>query len=196
MEKVEETTTSPAVLSPIDLATPSSGVARSPRPAPVVPDHQLLRPIGNGAYGEVWLARNVMGTWRAIKVVHRADFSEDYPFEREFKGIQKFEPVSRSHEGLIDILQIGRNDEAGYFYYVMELADDANAECGTRSAECPHPASGHPLPSDGRGAGGEGVMLLWQPSHTSSVSAPIVAAKRRAISSRLASAQRTARSWP
>ena len=94
---------------------------------PHVPDHELLRKIGGGSYGEVWLARNVVATLRAVKIVSRRDFSEAYPFEREFKGIQKYEPVSRSHEGLIDILQIGRNEAAGYFYYVMELADDAAA---------------------------------------------------------------------
>ena len=97
-----------------------------------IPDHELICQIGNGAYGEVWLARNVVGTLRAVKVVHRRTFSEAYPFEREFNGIQKYEPISRSHDGLIDILQIGRNDEAGYFYYVMELADAVemtNDEC-------------------------------------------------------------------
>jgi len=30
-----------------------------------IPDHELLRRIGGGSYGEVWLARNVMGTYRA-----------------------------------------------------------------------------------------------------------------------------------
>jgi TolB-like protein len=128
------------------MATPASGANRSTRPPPAIPDHTLICRIGAGSYGEVWLAQSVMGTLRAVKVVHRQDFSEDYPFEREFKGIQKFEPVSRTHEGLIDILQIGRHDEAGCFYYVMELADDANAECGTRSVECSHAASDHPLP--------------------------------------------------
>ncbi|HTL57849.1 MAG TPA: serine/threonine-protein kinase [Candidatus Limnocylindrales bacterium] len=108
----------------------------SPSQSPTIPDHELLRRIGGGSYGEVWLARNVVGTLRAVKIVSRGNFSEAYPFEREFKGIQKYEPVSRTHDGLVDILQIGRNDEAGYFYYVMELADDANAECGVRSAEC------------------------------------------------------------
>ena len=90
-----------------------------------IPDHELVRHIGSGSYGEVWLARNVLGTLRAVKVVWRESFDSDRPFEREFAGIQKFEPVSRSHEGLVDVLQIGRNAEAGYFYYVMELADDA-----------------------------------------------------------------------
>jgi hypothetical protein len=31
----------------------------------------LLGPIGSGAYGEVWLARNVVGTLRAVKVIRR-----------------------------------------------------------------------------------------------------------------------------
>ncbi|MBI2947272.1 MAG: protein kinase, partial [Verrucomicrobia bacterium] len=35
----------------------------------------------------------------------------------------------------VDILHVGRNDQAGYFYYVMELADDSSAECGVRNAE-------------------------------------------------------------
>ena len=62
---------------------------------------------------------------RAVKIVHRQTFERVEHFEREFKGLQKFEPISRSHGGLVDILQIGRDDAAGYFYYVMELADDA-----------------------------------------------------------------------
>jgi WD40 repeat protein len=103
----------------------------SPEPAstldsalPQVPDHELLRRIGSGSYGEVWLARNVMGTYRAIKVVYRRTFTSDRPYEREFNGMKMFEPVSRSHDSLVDILQIGRNDEAGYFYSVMEVGDD------------------------------------------------------------------------
>ena len=106
-------------------ALPPSAVGPHSSPAgPVqVPDHQLVRVIGRGSYGEVWLARNKLGTMRAIKVVHRAAFEDARPFEREFKGIQKFEPISRSHEGLVDILQVGGTEE--YFYYVMELADPA-----------------------------------------------------------------------
>ena len=94
-------------------------------PSPQVPDHQLLRRIGVGAYGEVWLAKNVMGTFRAIKVVYRDNFADARPYEREFTGIKAFEPVSRSNESLMNILQVGRSDQDDYFYYVMELADDA-----------------------------------------------------------------------
>src|SRR6266851_9442167 len=90
---------------------------------PQVPDHEMIRRIGGGSYGEVWLARSVMGTYRAVKVVYRDSFDTERPYLREFTGIQKFEPISRSHESQVDILHVGKGE--GYFYYVMELADDA-----------------------------------------------------------------------
>ena len=79
----------------------------TPTEIPRVPDHELLRLIGQGSYGEVWLARNIMGVWRAVKVVTRASFDSDRPFEREFAGIQRFEPISRTGEGLVPILHVG-----------------------------------------------------------------------------------------
>jgi WD40 repeat protein len=84
----------------------------------------VLKWIGGGSYGEVWLARNIMGIHRAIKVVRRARFESDKPYDREFEGLRNFEPVSRAHDGFMDILQVGRNDEEGHFFYVMEAADD------------------------------------------------------------------------
>lgn len=93
-------------------------------PSITVPDHELLRLIGKGSYGEVWLARNIMGSYRAVKIIRRSFFQDHSPFDREFAGIKKFEPISRTHSGFVDILQIGRNDEAGCLYYVMEAADD------------------------------------------------------------------------
>ena len=103
-----------------------------PPSPPSIPDHTLRRIIGRGAYGEVWLARNVMGAPRAVKIVWRRQFESDRPYEREFDGIQRYEPVSRSEDGLVHVLHVGRNDAEGYFYYVMELAD---------SAACPSPTA-------------------------------------------------------
>jgi CHASE2 domain-containing sensor protein len=91
---------------------------------PSVPDHELLRRIGKGAYGEVWLARDIIGSYHAVKIVFRSVFDEDRPFEREFEGLRHFTPISRTHAGFIHILHVGRNEAAQYFYSVMELGDD------------------------------------------------------------------------
>ena len=110
-------------LDPNEQPSPSTG----PAAFPLVPDHELVRLIGSGSSGQVWLARNAMGTYRAVKIVYESTFRHRRPFEREFNGILKFEPISRLHDGLVDILHVGRNDMAGYFYCVMEVADDVGA---------------------------------------------------------------------
>ena len=93
----------------------------------VIPDHTLLRRVGKGAYGEVWLARNAIGAFHAVKIVQRREFPSDVPYEREFKGIQKFMPISRSHPGFVHVLHVGRNDPEGFFFYIMEVCDDASS---------------------------------------------------------------------
>ena len=100
---------------------PPAPIDRTP---PKVPNHEMVRIIGRGAYGEIWLARSLTGTWCAVKIVDRQTFASDKAFQREFEGMAKFEPISRSHDGFVDILHVGRDEAGGFFYYVMELADD------------------------------------------------------------------------
>jgi len=90
---------------------------------PEVDGHTLLRSIGPGSFSEVWLAQTIAG-FRAIKFVYRRTFDTDSSFHRRFNEILSYLPVSCSHPGLVAILYAGRNDSAGYFYYVMEAADD------------------------------------------------------------------------
>ena len=40
-------------------------IADNPK-APHVPNHEMVRSIGRGSYGEIWLARSLTGTWRAV----------------------------------------------------------------------------------------------------------------------------------
>lgn len=83
----------------------------------------MLEVIGHGSYGEVWLARNVMGAPRAVKVVRRADFESAEPFERELDAVRRYERASRHSQGLVDVLHVGRSPDDQFFFYVMELAD-------------------------------------------------------------------------
>jgi CHASE2 domain-containing sensor protein len=91
---------------------------------PEIADHTLIRCIGEGAYGQVWIARNAIGLYHAVKVVYRSRFAVGAPFERALRGIHKFMPISRSHEGFVHILHVGRNERAGFFFYIMEAGDD------------------------------------------------------------------------
>lgn len=94
-------------------------------PAPSLPDYELLRQIGRGAYGDVWLARGVTGVFRAVKIVWRNRFTDARPYEREFRGLTEFAAISLSEARQLALLHVGRAPTAEYFYYVMELADDA-----------------------------------------------------------------------
>jgi eukaryotic-like serine/threonine-protein kinase len=106
--------------APAAVPAPASGLP------PAIPEHELLRSIGGGSSGQVWLARNALGTYRAVKIVPTRAACPGQPLPQEFSGVLKFEPVSRLHDGLMDVLQAGTT-EAGYFYCVMELADDASS---------------------------------------------------------------------
>ena len=104
-----------------------AGVVAQPgqaEPLPETPGYELVEPpFAEGAYGKVWLARNQAGQWRALKVIYLAKFGGDPdPYEREFNGVQKYQPVSDRHPGLLRVEFLSRK-KAGCFYYVMELAD-------------------------------------------------------------------------
>lgn len=120
--------------------------SRVPR---TIDGHTMIRQIGKGSYGSVWLARNELtGTYRAIKIIWRTDFDNARPFEREFAAIRRFEPVSRNHAGFVSILHVGALE--GAFYYIMELADDeTHRETFDPEAYRPHTLRAHrdgPLP--------------------------------------------------
>jgi len=121
--RVQETVTEAGKISPRKGMVPAMA-ARVPLPPPDVSDYEIFDPpFGEGAYGKVWVARNAIGQWQALKVVYLANFGDNRdPYEREFKGISRFKPVSDKHPGLlrIDFVSKKRSD---YFYYVMELGD-------------------------------------------------------------------------
>ena len=71
----------------------------------------------------VWRATR-SGSITPSRSMFRNRFGVEAPYERALRGIQKFMPVSRSHEGFVHILHVGKNDAAGFFFYIMEAGDD------------------------------------------------------------------------
>lgn len=111
--------------APLTVSQPS--LKETASATPVIPDHTLVRCVGRGGYGEVWLSRNFLGAYHAVKVVHRQRFEAREPYERELRGVKNFMPISRGHAGWVPILHVGHNEAEEYFYYVMEAADDETA---------------------------------------------------------------------
>jgi serine/threonine protein kinase/tetratricopeptide (TPR) repeat protein len=137
-----------------EAPSPAKAVEPSPINPPTVSDYELIRRIGHGAYGDVWLARsNATGALRAAKIVWRHTFENERPFKREFEGIQRFERISREHPSQLALFHIGRNEPAGYFYYVMELADQAeqrgeDGEWRMENGGKSEPSASHPQSSN------------------------------------------------
>ncbi|MSU63144.1 MAG: serine/threonine-protein kinase [Pedosphaera sp.] len=126
----------------VSLPAETAGVHSPPH----IPDHELLRLIGQGGYGEVWLARNIMGSYRAVKIIYRRTFEHQRPYDREFEGIKRYEPISRKHDSQVAILHVGRHERDEYYYCVMELADAVEEKGkGRKGAEGSDPFAPSPL---------------------------------------------------
>jgi serine/threonine protein kinase len=83
----------------------------------VLDGHEILRPLGAGGMGEVYLARGEGGTLRALKIV-RADVGVQAVgrFRREVLALGKLQ-----HPNIIQIIDAGRTAE-GALYLGMEYA--------------------------------------------------------------------------
>jgi serine/threonine protein kinase len=122
----------------------------SPQQPPCVPDFELIRPIGQGGFGQVWLATNrATGHLRAVKVIALGSAGTTDPAGREITSITRLEErVHTHHPNLLDIQHVGKTGE--HLYYVMEPADDvpggpASSGSGYRPATLQSRLEGGPL---------------------------------------------------
>ncbi len=110
----------------------------SQRSAPEIPDFDLIRPIGSGGFGEVWIARNrTTRRLRAIKLVSLARSQRADAATREITSLVRLEASARCrHPNLLAIHHVGQTAE--YLFYVMDPADDAAGGPATdRRDYCP-----------------------------------------------------------
>lgn len=91
---------------------------------PDISNYVLLRLIGSGAYGDVYLARPVSGEPCAIKVVYRDRCKDAEHFQREQRAVQFFTRNTEKLQGMIAVTDLGSDEAQGIFWYAMPLADD------------------------------------------------------------------------
>jgi hypothetical protein len=109
------------------MNVPDTTTAVPAAPPPAVPDVDLVRRIGRGGFGEVWLGVNrATGGLKAVKIIpldpggQRID-----PAGREIVSLAQMESqrIAR-HPNLLDIQHVGRTDEV--LFSLMDPADDVS----------------------------------------------------------------------
>jgi len=96
-----------------------------PEIPPAIPNYRLLRCIGQGTYGEVWLALDVFHRWTAVKIVRRSSEGGTRNHDQEFRGLKRYVAVAGLDRSLMPITNVGEDQGGAFFHYAMELADDA-----------------------------------------------------------------------
>lgn len=96
-----------------------------------IPDFELLRPIGQGGFGQVWLARNrITDQLRAVKLIPLTATDRADPAGRELTSLIRLEAVTQQrHPHLAAVYHVSRTPH--HLYYVMDLADDVSGRPGS-----------------------------------------------------------------
>jgi eukaryotic-like serine/threonine-protein kinase len=91
---------------------------------PQIPDLEVIRLIGRGAYGEVWLVRNKpFGALRAAKLI---DKSRTGAVVRELASLRRYlEKLPQQHPNLMPIYHCGETPD--HLFYLMPAADSTGA---------------------------------------------------------------------
>jgi len=102
---------------------------------PEIPDFELIRRIGQGGFGQVWLATNrTTRHLRAVKVIPLKQSGRADPAGREITSLTHLEAHVRArHANLAVIHHVAQTDD--YLFYVMDPADDVSGSPASNDAD-------------------------------------------------------------
>jgi serine/threonine protein kinase len=110
----------PPPLPPLPVEAGSAGAG-----AWVVPDYERVQLCGEGAYGSVWVVRDRVGVYRAMKIVNLRKIGTQQRSangERERQSLETYCRKVGRYPYLIQVHHIGIVGDL--LYYTMELADN------------------------------------------------------------------------
>ena len=87
-------------------------------------DLTLLQLCGSGAFGEVWLCRDISRKKLAVKIISKGRLGEFW--RRELQGVINYRTITEQTSGLLQIYHVGEDED--FFYYTMEAADSLSQE--------------------------------------------------------------------
>ncbi len=103
------------------------------RPRVEIPDYELLKFLGRGGFGEVYLGRHrIHGEFSAVKIFAKRRAAE-------LDGVRAYKQRAQPNSNLVPIEHVGELAEA--YYYVMPLADDVKPRSAVRAPESYEPKS-------------------------------------------------------
>jgi len=85
-------------------------------------DYELVRVCGEGAFGKVWIVKDRVGAFRAMKVIMLGKLVGMGVSQRELEALGTYCRNVPTHVNLVQIFHIGQTEDL--LYYTMELADD------------------------------------------------------------------------
>ncbi|MCK5843940.1 MAG: protein kinase, partial [Victivallales bacterium] len=94
--------------------------------APTIPNLNISDYCGSGAYGDVWIAEDLSGVKRAVKVLDKRKLTSMGVLRKEERALSLFRLNVPKHPNLVEILHVGETDD--HLYYIMELADNVSED--------------------------------------------------------------------
>lgn len=103
---------------------------------------KLIAWCGGGAYGDVYVCKDISGRKLAVKIISKIRLGDDW--ERELQGVSNYRKITEDAPGLLQIYHVEEDIET--FFYTMEAADSIGADGQYRADTLAERLKNGPLP--------------------------------------------------